>query len=367
MKVLYCITRSDTIGGAHVHVADLARWLRAKGHDAIVAVGGNGVFCRHLAQKSIPYINCRFLARPVNPAKDLCALIEIRKILRQQKPDLLALHSTKAGLLGRFSACGTDVPAVFTAHGWAFTEGISKGRAYISKILEKIAVPFTDRIITVSDYDRALALKTGLCPEKKIITIHNGMPDTNSFSEPGLNRNPVRITMVARLDEQKDHATLFSALSNLKDYNWSLDLIGDGPKEQTLRKYSDFLSLGKRVNFLGLRDDVEDLLAKSQIFVLSTKWEGFPLSILEAMRAGLPVIASDVGGVKEAVKNGETGYLVPRMGSDVLCDRIKTLLGSPEQRKQMGLAGRRSFEEKFLFQRMAEKTLGVYKQLAGQT
>ncbi|MFP4453989.1 MAG: glycosyltransferase, partial [Desulfobacterales bacterium] len=178
---------------------------------------------------------------------------------------------------------------------------------------------------------------------------------------------PVRIAMVARLDEQKDHDTLFSALSNLKNYNWTLDLIGDGPREHMLRKHTKRLGLDNRVNFLGLRNDVEALLAKSHIFVLSTKWEGFPRSILEAMRAGLPVIASDVGGVKEAVKNGETGYLVPRMGSDVLCDRIKTLLGSPEQRKQMGLAGRRSFEEKFLFERMAEKTLGVYKQLAGQT
>ncbi|MCF8111440.1 MAG: glycosyltransferase family 4 protein [Desulfobacteraceae bacterium] len=366
MKVLYCITRSDTIGGAHVHVADLAKWMREEGHDAIVAVGGYGVFCRHLAQKNIPYINCRFLGRPISPAKDISALMELCRILRQQKPDLLSLHSAKAGLLGRFSSLGTDVPTVFTAHGWSFTEGISPVRAYISKILEKIAVPFTDRIITVSDYDRALALDAGLCPEKKIITIHNGMPDTKHFSEPGRNQGPVKITMIARLDEQKDHATLFSALSNLKDYNWTLDLIGDGPKEQILRKLSDFLSLSRRVNFLGLRDDVENLLAKSQIFVLATKWEGFPRSILEAMRAGLPVIASAVGGVSEAVKNGETGYLVPRMDSDVLRDRIKTLLCSPEQRKQMGLAGRRSFEKNFLFERMAEKTLAVYKQLAGQ-
>ena len=365
MKVLYCITRSDTIGGAHVHVADMAQWLREQGHEALVAVGGNGIFCEHLARKHIPFINCRFLVRPVHPVKDISACVELRKVIRRQAPDLLALHSTKAGLFGRFCGIGANVPTVFTAHGWSFTEGISAGRAFLSKILEKAAVPFTDRFITVSDYDRKLALKAGLCPEKKIITVHNGMPDTTRFAEPGCSRNPVRITTVARLDDQKDHATLFSALSRLKNDNWTLDLIGDGPKEHILRKHADNLGLRDRVNFLGLRNDVETLLAKSHIFVLSTNWEGFPLSILEAMRAGLPVIASDVGGVSEAVKNGETGYIVPRMGRDILSARIESLLAGPEERMRMGLAGRQSFEKNFLFERMAQKTLEVYKQLTG--
>lgn len=365
MKILYCITRSDTIGGAHVHVADLAEWMMQQGHKAVVAVGGNGIFCKHLAKKNIPFINCRFLDRPVNPVKDISAYLEIRGIIRRHRPDLLALHSTKAGLLGRFSKIGINVPTVFTAHGWSFTEGISPGWASISRTLEKIAAPLADRIITVSDYDRRLALRAGICSKEKLVTIHNGMPDAEHFSEPGKSPGPVKITMVARLDEQKDHDTLLSALSILKNYNWTLDLIGDGPREDVLRRYADRLSLGKRVNFLGLRDDVEMLLAESHIFVLSTKWEGFPLSILEAMRAGLPVIASDVGGVPEAVKNCETGYLVPRMDSDALADRITSLLADPDQRMLMGAAGRRSFEENFLFERMAEQTLTVYKQLAG--
>lgn len=366
MKILYCITRSDTIGGAHVHVADLAQWLMQQGHEAVVAVGGNGVFCDHLARKKVPFINCRFLERPVNPVKDARTYLELRRIVRRQCPDLLALHSTKAGLLGRFAKTGTNVPTVFTVHGWSFTEGISPARALVSKVLEKIAAPFADRIITVSDFDRRLALKAGIGSEEKLVTVHNGMPDTEHFSRPWPGQGPVKMTMVARLDEQKDHETLFYALSNLKNYDWTLDLIGDGPREQILRNHADLLDLSGRVNFLGLRNDVEKLLATSHVFILSTRWEGFPLSILEAMRAGLPVVASDVGGVSEAVKDGETGYLVPRMGAKALSERIKSLFDNPEQGIRMGARGRRSFEADFLFDRMAEQTFKIYKQLADQ-
>lgn len=367
MKILYFITRSDTLGGAHIHVADMAQWMRMHGHEAIVAVGGEGPYCDHLTKKNVPYINCRFLVRPINPAKDIIACYEMRRIIRQQRPDLVSLHSAKAGLVGRLAKVGIGVPTIFTAHGWSFIEGVSARRAALYKALEKLAAPFANRIITVSEHDREWAIKANLSSEQKVITIHNGMPDISHSSRPGLTDGYVRIIMVARLDEPKDHSTLFAALSKLKEYNWILDLVGDGPKEHLLGEQADKLGLSRRVNFLGLRNDVEKLLTHANFFVLSTKSEGFPRSILEAMRAGLPVIASDVGGVSEAVIDGETGYLVPRENTAVITNRLIRLLEDSEERIRMGNAGRSRFEERFLFERMAEQTFNVYKELIGST
>ena len=119
----------------------------------------------------------------------------------------------------------------------------------------------------------------------------------------------------------------------------------------------------RTLSFWGTRDDVPELLAGSQVFVLPTKWEGFPISILEAMRAGLPVIASDVGGVREAVGEGETGFLVPRGDAATLRARLEMLLKQPDLRARLGAAGRRRYEARFGLERMLKKTRAVYDEV----
>ena len=123
------------------------------------------------------------------------------------------------------------------------------------------------------------------------------------------------------------------------------------------------LEIADRVTFLGLRRDVADILAGAHIFVLSTNWEGFPLSILEAMRAGLPVVASDIGGVSEAVRHDETGYLVAPQNVEQLEARLSHLLATPEKRAQLGRSARAVFEDEFTFERMAQQTFGVYRDI----
>ena len=117
---------------------------------------------------------------------------------------------------------------------------------------------------------------------------------------------------------------------------------------------------------MGRRMDVDRLLAEAQIFVLVSNWEGLPLVVLEAMRAGLPVVASDVGGVGEAVVDGETGFLVPRGDGSLLKDRLRRLLADPGLRVQMGLAARKRYEEHFTVERMTEAVWGVYRRVLGQ-
>lgn len=366
MKIVYVITRSDAIGGAHVHVRDLACALLQRGHEVTVLVGGRGPFTGELEVRGVPYRSLVHLVRPIRPGTDLRGAVELRRALAELRSDLVSTHSSKAGWLGRMAARSLGIPVVFTAHGWAFTEGVPERERRLYALAERLAAPFADRIITVSEYDRELALRYRVACAKKLVRVHNGMPDIDPAyrSRPGV--QPPTLVMVARFEPQKDHLTLFRALTELRELSWELELIGDGPLWETMRVEAQRLGLGERVAFLGARKDVAERLGKAQAFVLVSNWEGFPRSILEAMRAGLPVVASDVGGVREAVVDGETGFLVPRGDVAILCDRLRRLLQDPGMRVRMGTAGRRRYERHFTFEQMLDKTLKVYEEVVGK-
>jgi glycosyltransferase involved in cell wall biosynthesis len=219
------------------------------------------------------------------------------------------------------------------------------------------------RIIAVSEYDRQLALKHAIAPPDTIVTIHNGMPAVDPSLQASPELTPPRLVMVARFESQKDQATLVQALSGLNQYEWSLDLVGDGPQRSAVEAAVGEAGLEGRVRFLGFRNDVPELLSQSQLFVLSSHWEGFPRTIVEAMRAGLPVIASDVGGVSEAVIDGETGCVVPPADHIALRRALEQLICDAGLREEMGARGRQRFEQQLTFDRMVEATAQLYRQL----
>jgi len=361
LRVVYVITRSDSIGGGHIHIHDLARSLQAGGHEAIVLVGQTGPFTDALRQSAIPYYALRNLGRPIHPWKDVGAFFEIRELFRRLQPDLVSTHSAKAGWLCPLATAGLGIPSIQTTHGWSFTSGVPRTSAFFYRWAERIGVVCADRVINVCEYDRQLALRYHVAPPHKLVTVHNGMPDVprELRAQPG--RSPVRLAMVARFERQKDHATLLQALAGLAHRAWELELIGDGPLRPEAAALTRALGISDRVHFLGARRDVAERLACQQAFLLISNWEGFPRSILEAMRAGLPVVASDVGGVREAVVDGSTGLLVPRGNPDALRERLDVLLQDPTLRSRFGQAGRARYEERFTFDRMLEQTLAIYR------
>jgi glycosyltransferase involved in cell wall biosynthesis len=165
--------------------------------------------------------------------------------------------------------------------------------------------------------------------------------------------------MTARFDRQKDHETLFRALTTLPDVQ--LDLIGNGPGQAATEALANQLGIAPRVRFLGQRLDVAELLADAHVFVLSSRWEGFPRSTLEAMRAGLPVVVSRVGGAAEAVDDGQSGFVVEPGDREQLAERLRDLVHDSDLRRRMGAASRARYEIDFTFDRMAAKTLAVYE------
>ena len=276
-------------------------------------------------------------------------------------PDIVTVHSSKAGILGRIAARGLSIPAILTAHGWSFTPGISALPAAAYRQIERLAGPLASRIITVSEFDRKLAIEANIAEANRIVTVYNGIPDVAPALRADAGAAPPRLVMVARFGPQKDHRTLLHALSGLQDLPWSLDLVGDGPLTAEMQSLGASHGLGDRVRFLGQRLDVPEILARAQISVLATNWEGFPLSILEAMRASLPVVATAVAGVPESVSDGETGYLVPRGDVATLRDRIRRLLLDPELRRRHGKAGRVAYERRFTLDTFVDRTVAVYE------
>lgn len=363
MKLVYVITRADSVGGASIHVRDLAREMIARGHEVTVLVGGTGPVTEQLAAARVPFQSLRYLRRQIRPLRDLLAVREMSAALRELRPDLVSTHTAKAGLVGRLACRRLRIPCIYTPHGLAVGSRISPLWGPVFAMLERMAAPWSAAIVCVCEAERRLALEKGIGPASRLHVIYNGMPEAPEADRARPAEEPVRFCSVARLDAPKDHETLFEALAALPHRRWNLELVGDGPLEAKLRALARALNLEERIVWTGYLPSAAAALARSQVFVLATRSEAFPRSILEAMRAGLPVIASDVGGVGEAVRDGQTGVLVPANDPEALGAALERILENASLRERMGDAGHQIFYDRFRFEKMAAETMALYERV----
>lgn len=359
MKILYVITRAE-VGGAQVHLLDLITHLPS-GLNAVIATGEPGFLCDEARRRGIPVRILPDLTRDIHPLKDLRALRAITRVIREEAPDLVHGHTSKAGLLARLAARINSTPAVFTAHTWSFADGLPLLQRLIATPLERLAAPAADRIITVSEANTETAVRHSIAGSHAFVRIWNGVPDLPGRALPG-GRAKVTLITAARFAPQKDHILLLEALKGITG-DWRLLLAGHGPTRGSVEKRARELGLASRIEFLGERRDIHELLTESDLFILPSKWEGFPVSILEAMRAGLPVIATATGGVAEAVTHGVNGYLVYPGDVAALRMRLQQLISFPARLARMGAASRRRYEQDFLIESMVQKTIAVYREV----
>jgi glycosyltransferase involved in cell wall biosynthesis len=259
------------------------------------------------------------------------------------------------------AAATRGVPCVYTPHAWPFLDGVPAAARQAYLRVEQAAGRLPATVINVCRYEQAYALARGVGVPRRHFTVHNGVPDVGRELRADPGASPPRMLVVARFEPQKDHATLLSALRAMPRRDWSLELVGDGPLRAAYERDVVAAGLGERVRFVGEVDDVEARMAASQVVVLASRWEGLPLVLLEAMRAGLPVVATDVGGVAEAVVDGITGLLVPRGDARRLAGAMAGLVRSPGRRARMGAAARQRYEDAFTLDAMVEETLRVYR------
>jgi glycosyltransferase involved in cell wall biosynthesis len=376
MNIAFVITRGDAVGGATVHVRDMARYLLDRGHRATVLVGGSaadgqpgdrGEAIAEFHRHEIPCIPIAGLRRAIHPVHDVTAVRQLTKALQQIQPDLVSTHTAKAGILGRVAARAAGIPAIFTPHGWAITDRISATSGRIFRIAERCAAPLAHTIVNVCDAERELARRHRIADEGKLAVIHNGVRDIPSSLRANPAIDPPRLVMVARFEAPKDHELVLHALAPLRAFTWRMDFIGGGPRKEAMQALAQQLGLSEQVHFTGHTTNTAEELSRAQVFVLASKSEGFPRSILEAMRAGLPVIASDVGGVAEAIADRKTGFVVRRNDAASMTQALATLITRPEVRQELGRAGRLRYELNFTFDRMAENTTALYERVLNRS
>ena len=358
-RILYLITQGE-LGGAQVHVKLLLEHFKNE-FEIKVCCGTESYLAEQAKILDVPFEVIPGLGKNMLSLKDMQAVAFLLKVIQQFQPNLISCHSTKAGGIGRIAAGIAKIPVIFTAHGWSFFGSFS--RRVTIPFIQRILTQWTQKIICVSEYDRELAIKKKIAPHEKLLTIHNGMPELGEkfLAAPGIGEKVV-LTMIGRFSVPKDHLLLLHALSNLRNLNvWELWLVGWGPEEHRLKQEAKRLQLENRVFFIAKKnEEIPETLAKSHIFVLISNWEGLPRSILEAMRAGLPVIATNVGGVPETVIDEQTGFLVPPKSVNELTSKLKILIENPELRVAMGGQGRKMFLKNFTIEKTIKKTKDVY-------
>jgi glycosyltransferase involved in cell wall biosynthesis len=367
-RVLYVITRAER-GGAQMHLLDLAVGMGRK-FELHLATGEEGFLTQACRENGIAVHLIPHLEREIRPLSDMKAVWELRRLMRRIEPDLVHAHTFKAGFLGRFVANQLNIPAIYTAHMWPFGGAVPLAWRLVAPVCERQAAHWCDRIISVSALAAENAAQYGIGERSQVVPILNGIfdhPKRASLDRDNLDHDQsltctLTCTMVARFTHFKDHELLLRAFAQVPGRT-ILRLAGDGETLEAAQKLADDLGIRERVEFAGARGDIPEILAQTDVFVLASRTETLPISILEAMRAGLPVIASDVGGVSEEVIDGETGLLVAPGSVDEMTAALTRLLSDKAMRIAMGRAGRRRFEQFFRAGEMIERTRAVYTEV----
>lgn len=360
MRILYVITRA-VHGGAQSHVFDLATEASKRG-EVIVACGEDGPLGEQLRDAGLRFEVMTDLKHPVHLWHDMRGVKEICRLIRQFDPDVVHAHSGKAGVVARLAACFEHVPSVYTAHGFLFGQNAGRLARAVSLAGEWVGSRAGDWTIAVSRSEARLARHYRIADGGRMTVIANGVTAVPHRARPQL--SPPVIAMAARFAYPKQQELLIRAFSRVPG-NAHLWLIGDGPAVMAAWAAARRSDARNRIVFWNDRNDVRELLAQAQVAALISDSEGFGLSLVEAMSVGLPVIASDCGGMSEIVEHGLTGELVRCGDEHALGDAIYRLVSNAELRTRMGAAGYRRYRENFTTEQMMRRTFEVYGAVLG--
>jgi glycosyltransferase involved in cell wall biosynthesis len=299
----------------------------------------------------------------------LVRMPEFVRELRRERPAVFHAHLNwnMACKFGLIAAVLARTP-VIVATSQLFVEYQLPLKAFVY-VLQRLLARGVDRYLAVSDHVAARLCQTYGLSATKVCVVHNSVFPA-AFKRPanaelrakltGATARPIVLSL-ARLDKQKGHCYLLEAAVLVPEALFVL--AGDGPERPALEAQARALGLNGRVAFLGYREDVCDLLASCDLFVLPSLFEGLPLSVLEAMAAAKPVVATAIGGTDEAVVHGETGLLVPPADSAALAGAIRTALSEPILSRRLGAAGRARVREEFSAETMVRRITEIYDEL----
>ncbi|MEI6238163.1 MAG: glycosyltransferase family 4 protein [bacterium] len=379
-KIIYFITKSNW-GGAQRYVYDLATNLPASNYDVKVALGGHGRLKEKLEEEKIPVIQLHRLNRDVKLFDDVRVFFDLVKILKEEKPDIIHLNSSKISALGALAAKVTGISkVVFTSHGWAFNEDRPFFAKFLIRAIYFLTLIFADSIITVSE-GAARQIVNWPFNKKKVTVVHNGIaaPRFDSLADARaslaarlpspisskINPETFWLGSIGELHHIKGHIYALKALENILKSQPNLSfiylIIGGGEMKERLEKEIEKRGLKDHVYLTGAIEDAVKLLQAFNIFIFPSLSEGLPYAVIEAGMAKLPCIASNVGGIPEIIENERSGLLLSPKNVIELESAILKLIKEKSLRENFANNLFENTKVNFSLEKMLEKTESVYR------
>jgi glycosyltransferase involved in cell wall biosynthesis len=373
VRILHLITRLP-VGGAERLLVDIARYLPREQFESLVCcIQDRGELAAEVEAAGIPFV-C--LNRMRSKRFDWRAVGDLAELMRRERIDLVHAHLYHANLYGRLAALRAGVPAIATVHNTYTRTKLHR------RLLNRLLARASARVVAVSDDIRRDVLRYDGIPQDKIATIQNGIDVSRVASAMtreaararlGIPEPSLALGCVARLEEQKGHCYLLDALALLcKEapavaMQIRLVVAGDGRLRSELEAQAQSLGVAGMVSFLGTRRDIADILRALDVYVMPSLWEGLSLALLEAMAAGLPIIASDVGGVSQVLGAAPYGFKVPPGNAAALANAVRQVYEQPrEHLSVLGKQASQRVREAFSLEAMIGKLAGIYRDAAAR-
>jgi len=383
VKVLRVIARLN-MGGPALHVAYLAAGLRDRGYDTTLVAGtlarGEDSMSFVAEDLGVRVERIADLSREISPLRDLRSVFALARVIRRERPQILHTHTAKAGAVGRVAAllAGDARPpiVVHTFHGHVLRGYFDALRTYGFRLLERWLATKTTKLIAVSPQVRDDLVALGVAPAEKFVVIRLGIELEERVSASPAARTEARrllgvpddafvVGWIGRMTGVKNTDDVLAATKLLRDRGvdgWLL-MVGDGPDRERIERRAHELGIVKRCLFLGYQEDVAPWYQAFDAMILPSVNEGTPVSAIESLAAGRPVVATRVGGVPDVVEEGEDGFLVEPGDAAALADRLAKLAGDPELRERMGDYGRARVPQRYAVDRLVDDVDRLYREL----
>jgi len=368
-RVLLIAAGSATTGGGEKHVADLVRRLPEAGFDVALVCPDGGDLGDLARGLGAPVCNV-----PIDSGFSAARVRAVRAAIGAAAPDVVHAHGSRAAAFARLADAHAARRVVYTVHGIHIDMAGSTARRMVFTGIERLLRPRTARFVTVCEADAAKGARLGLLTAARTTTIHNGVelppraaPAGRFRAELGVGGDVPLVLSVGRFHEQKDQETLLRAWRIVAGSHPDalLAIVGSGGLAGRLRELAAADGTSRSIRLVGPRAALAEAYVDADVFALSSRWEGLPYVILEAMAYGLPVASTNVDGIPEAVVDGVSGVLVPPRDPVALGRALEGLLSDPALRRRLGEAGRERVAGQFSLDRMIARITEVYRELAG--
>jgi len=372
-NVLHLITQLE-LGGAQGTTLELLQRLdRSRYSLTLVTSPGGSLEAEARRVPGLTVCTLPSFVRSIRPWKDLRCLIELRRFIRIRRFDIVHTHSSKAGVLGRWAAYWAGAPIIcHTVHGFPFHSFQKPWVRLGYRAIERATGHATTDLITVNRADHETALAAQLTRSARHIRIPYGI-DLQRFHRNGLSPQAARVQLGLRADAptigtiacfkpQKELHDFLMMCAQVRESVPEIQcvVVGDGALRSRLERQRRALGLDETVRFLGWRRDIPEILTALDVFVLTSRWEGLPVAVLEAQAMGVPVVVTDTGGVRDCIENGASGFIVPIGDTESLVDRVATLLRDSHHARVMGERALAQVAERFSVDRMVKAVETMY-------